>query len=84
MNQAQSEISSARGAVGALSVPSGSTQLSQQVQQALTQEDGYMQAVTATLSSQNAENIAQLRSAATQTQSALVPWLPLPPGQVTA
>jgi hypothetical protein len=72
-NQAQSAISSARGAVGALSVPSDSTQLSQQVQQALTQEDGYMQAVTATLSSQNAENIAQLRSAATQTQSALVP-----------
>ena len=72
-NQAQSAISSARGAVGALSVPSDSTQLSQQVQQALTQEDGYMQAVTATLSGQNAENIAQLRSAATQTQSAFVP-----------
>ncbi len=72
-NQAQSAISSARGAVGALSVPPDSTQLSQQVQQALTQEDGYMQAVTATLSGQNAENIAQLRSAATQTQSALVP-----------
>ena len=79
-SQAQSAISTARGAVGVLSVPSNSTQLSQQVQQALIQEDGYMQAVTATLSSPNPENIAQLRSASTQTQSALVPLVGSPLG----
>ncbi len=71
--QAQSAVTAARGAVAVLTVPSADAQLAQQVQQALTQESGYLQAVSATLAHPSAENISPLQTLATNTQSALVP-----------
>ena len=47
--QAQSALSTAQSAVGGLSVPSGAQQISQQTQQALDDENGYLQAVAALL-----------------------------------
>jgi hypothetical protein len=71
--QAQSAVTSAQGAVGVLTVPSSDTTLSQQVQQALTQENGYLQAVSATLANPTSQSVSQVRTLATSTQSAFVP-----------
>ena len=54
-SQAQSAVTTARGAVGALTVPSSDQTLSTQVQQALTQETAYLQAVSAVLSGPSSE-----------------------------
>jgi hypothetical protein len=72
-NQAQQAVISARGAMSVLTVPAGSQQLSQQAQQALTDEAGYLASVSATLSSPSPGNIAQLQPLATSLQSAFVP-----------
>src|SRR5437764_287110 len=47
--QAQSAVASAQGAINVISAPSSARVLSQQVQQALTQENGYLQAASSTL-----------------------------------
>jgi hypothetical protein len=78
-SQAQQAVSSARGALTVLSVPSGSAQLSQQVQQALTDETGYVNAVLSTLSGPDSANIAQLQPLVTALQSAFVPLLAVAP-----
>jgi len=69
--QAQSALVAARGAVGVLTVPSSDTTLSQQVEQALTEESGYLQAVSSTLSKPTAQGASQLQPLLTATQSAL-------------
>lgn len=84
VNQAQDAVLSARGAVQVLSAPTSSSQLSQQVQQALTTEGGYLQVVSATLSRPSAENIAQLQPLTTSLQSALVPLAGVAPGVSTS
>ena len=71
--QAQSAVVAARGAVTVLTVPGSGVTLSQQVQQALTEENGYLQAVSSTLSNPAAQSASQLQPLVTATQSALVP-----------
>ena len=76
---AQQAVVAARGAAGVLNVPAGQTQLSQQLQQALAQESGYLQAVQGTLSNPSGDN-SQLQTLSTNTQSALVPLGAVAPG----
>ena len=70
--QAQSAVTAARGAVAVLTVPSSQQQLSEQVQQALTDEGGYLQAVSGTLSSPGGQSASQLQTLATSAESSLV------------
>jgi hypothetical protein len=79
-SQAQTALIAARGAVGIIAVPSGSTQLSQQAQQALTQEGGYLQGVSATLNDPTSSSASQLLTLASNTASALVPLEAVVPG----
>jgi hypothetical protein len=79
-SQAQAAIVGARGAVAVLTVPGASTQLSQQTQQALAQESGYLQAVSATLAAPTSSNAAQLQPLASSASSALVPLASVAPG----
>ena len=78
--QAQNAVIAARGAIAVLTVPSASTQLAQQSQQALTAEGGYLQAVSATLRNPTSANAAQLQPLATSTSAALVPLAGVAPG----
>jgi hypothetical protein len=78
--QAQSAVVAARGAVGVLAPQSSDATLSQQVQQALTEESGYLQAVSSTLSNPTAQSASQLQPLVTSTQSALVPLAAVAPG----
>jgi hypothetical protein len=84
VTRAQNAVVSARGAMAVLTVPAGSGQLSQQVQQALTEDGGYLQAVTATISRPSAANIAQLQPLVTSVQSALVPLASIAPAATTS
>jgi hypothetical protein len=77
--QAQTALIATRGAVGILTVPAGSTQVSQQAQQALTQEAGYLQVVSATLADPTSGTAAQLQTVAANTASAFVPLQALVP-----
>ncbi|MGA2925535.1 MAG: zinc ribbon domain-containing protein [Solirubrobacteraceae bacterium] len=70
---AQSAVASTRGAVGELTVPASQSTLSQQADQALTQDNGYLQAVGSTLSDPTGQAATQLQTLSTDTQSALVP-----------
>jgi hypothetical protein len=54
-------------------VPSGSTQLSQQVKQALAEDGGYLQVVSAILGAPSAAAAAQLQPLASSATAALVP-----------
>ena len=74
----QQALVSTRGAVGVLAAPSSDSTLSQQVQQALTDENGYLQAVSSTLG--NPGTSTQVRALATGAQSALVPLAVVAPG----
>jgi hypothetical protein len=74
----QQALVSTRGAVGVLTAPSSDSTLSQQVQQALTDENGYLQAVSSTLG--NPGTSTQVRALATGAQSALVPLAVVAPG----
>ncbi len=79
-SQAQSAVVATRGAISVLSAPSSDTTVSQQVQQALTQENGYLQAVSSTLSSPSVQSGSQLQALITSTQSAFVPLASVAPG----
>jgi hypothetical protein len=72
-SQAQSAVIGARGAVAVLAVPSSESTLSQQVGQALTDENGYLHTVSATLATPVGQTVSQLQTLATGAQSALVP-----------
>jgi hypothetical protein len=78
--QAQQSLVAAGGAVAVLSVPSGSEQLSQQTQQALAQENGYLQSVSATLSNPMGNTSGGLQALASSTSSAFVPLAAVAPG----
>jgi hypothetical protein len=77
---AQSAVASARGALGELTVPASQTTLSQQADQAVTQDNGYLQAVGSTLSNPTGQASTQLQTLSTDTQSALVPLNAIIPG----
>jgi hypothetical protein len=79
-SQSQTALENAHGAVSVLGVPSGSSQLSQQVGQAVTQLNAYLQAVSATLASPTSQSVSQLQTSATNTQSSLIPVAVAAPG----
>lgn len=79
-SQAQTALDTSRGAVSVLSIPAGSSQLSAQVGQSVTQLNGYLQAVTVTLNSPTSQNASQLQASAINTQSSLVPVAAVLPG----
>jgi hypothetical protein len=78
--KAQSALGAARGSISVLVVPSRDQALAAQVSQALTQENGYLGVVAATLAQPTAQNSSQLRTLATETQSALVALTPVADG----
>lgn len=78
--QAQTALTGARGAIAAFTAPPSQATLSQQIQQALTQENGYLQAVQATLSDPVGQSSSQVRTLATNTQSAFVAIASVAPG----
>lgn len=82
--QAQAAVVSARGAIAVLSAPASQVTLSQQVQQALTQENGYLQAVGATLADPIGQSSSQLRSMVTNTQTTFIPLASLAAGLSTS
>lgn len=79
-SQASSAITAAKGAVVVLTVPSSDTTLSQQLQQALSAETGYVQDVSSTLSNPTGQGAAQLQTLSTSAQTALIPLASLAPG----
>ena len=79
-SQAQSAVTAARGAIGVLTVPSTYTSLSQQAQEALTEENGYLEALASTLSNPSGQSSSQLRPLITAAQSAMVPLTQVAPG----
>jgi hypothetical protein len=79
-SQAQQRLVAAGGAVAVLTVPNGSQILSQQTQQALAQENGYLQSVSATLSNPAGNASAGLQALASSTSSAFVPLAAVAPG----
>jgi hypothetical protein len=81
---AQAAVSTASGAVTILTVPSSDVTLSQQTQQALVQETGYLQGVSSTLLAPAGQASSSLRSLATNTQAAFVPIASVAPGGSTS
>lgn len=78
--QAQSALAAARGAVAILTVPASEVTLSQQTQQALTQDNGYLQGVSSTLANPASQSSYDVRSLATNTQTAFVSLNSVVPG----
>jgi hypothetical protein len=68
--QATTALSSARGAVSVLTAPSTAGNLPSQIQQVLTADGGYLQAVASTLQSPTVSGASQLVTLATGAQSA--------------
>jgi hypothetical protein len=60
--RAQSATSEARGALGALSVPAGSEQVTTRLRQALDREDTYLGAVSTALAHPSSPGVAQLQT----------------------
>jgi hypothetical protein len=63
-----------------LSAPNSDATLSQEVQQALTDENGYLQGISSTLTTPVGNSAATLQPLATSAQSALVPLASVAPG----
>ena len=68
----QSAIVAAHGALGVLNAPSSAATVSQQAQQALDQDSGYVQAVSSTLKTPVGQSSSQLQTLSTGAQTALV------------
>ena len=68
--QAATAISSARGGISVLTAPTGAGDLPGQVQQVITTDNGYLQAVGSTLQSPTVSGASQLDGLATGAQSA--------------
>jgi hypothetical protein len=77
---AQAQTVAARGAIAVLTVPISQQQLTQQATQALTQETGYLQAVSSTLSDPTGSAPSSLQPLASATSSAFVPLANVAPG----
>lgn len=82
--QALTALSAAHGAVGVLAAPRSQSSLSAQVQQALTADSGYLQAVSATLATPSGSSTGQLQTLATGAQSALDPLATVVSGASTS
>jgi hypothetical protein len=72
-SQALAALVAARGGVAVLSAPSAQAQLAGEVQQALTADNGYLQAVSSALAAPTGPSAGQLQTLATGAQSALNP-----------
>lgn len=83
-SQALSALSAARGGIAVLNAPSGLATLSGQVQQALTADNGYLQAVSSTLATPTGSGAGQLQTLATGAQSALNPLQAVASGAPTS
>ena len=68
--QAATALSSARGAVSVLTAPTAAGNLPSQIQQVLTADNGYLQAVASTLQSPTVSGASQLDTLATGAQGA--------------
>ena len=71
--QTQQDNTSAHGAIAAIAVPADSQTLNQQATQALTQETGYLQAVSSTLGNSGSNSAGSLQSLSSATSAAFVP-----------
>jgi hypothetical protein len=71
VSRAQRATSSARGALGALTVPDASQQLATQMRQALDREDTYLTAVGTTLARPSSPGVSQLQTLAGNLTSSL-------------
>jgi hypothetical protein len=73
LTNAQATVTATQGAVGAIVVPVKDTALGQQTSQALTQENGYLQVVSATFVDPSSASAAQVQPSAANLVSALIP-----------
>ena len=80
LKTARTALTSTQGAVGAIVVPTGGKTLSQQTSQALTQENGYLQVVGATLNDPTSASAAQVQPQAANLTTALIPLETVAPG----
>ena len=80
LKAAQTALTSTQGAVGTIVVPAGDEMLSQQTSQALTQEDGYLQVVSATFNDPTSASAAQVQPQAANLTTALIPLETVAPG----
>ena len=71
-SEALAALNGAHGGLGVLKTPKGDTTLSGQVEQALTADNGYLQAVSSTLTTPTGTGAGQLQTLATGAQSAMV------------
>jgi hypothetical protein len=77
-------LGGARGGLRVLSAPSADATLSGQVQQALTADNGYLEAVSSTLATPTGTGAGQLQTLATGAQTALVNLDPVVAGASTS
>ena len=80
LKNAQTSLTSTQGAVGIITVPAKGQTLSQQTSQALTQESGYLQVVSATVTDPTSASAAQVQPSATNLISSLIPLNTVAPG----
>lgn len=73
LKNAQTSLTSTQGAVATITVPVGGKTLSQEVSQALTQENGYLQVVSATFTDPTSASAAQVQPSAANLISSLIP-----------
>lgn len=81
---AQQQTVAARGALAAIAVPASQAQLNQQATEALTQETGYLEAVSSTLSDPLGSAPSSLQPLASATSAAFVPLATFAPGGSTS
>ena len=80
LKNAQTSLTSTQGAVGTIAVPAGTKTLSQQTSQALTQETGYLQVVSATVNDPTSASAAQVQPSAANLVTTLIPLETIAPG----
>jgi hypothetical protein len=74
LKNAQTSVTSTQGAIGTITVPVTANTLSQQAAQALTQETGYLQVVSATFTDPTSASAALVQPSAANLTSALIPF----------
>jgi hypothetical protein len=73
LKNAQTTLVATKGAISTITAPATGTSLSQTIDQALSQENGYLQVVGATFNDPTGNSASQVQPLATSLQSALVP-----------
>ncbi len=83
-NTLQQQTVASRGALAVLTYPASQSLIQQQATQAITQEAGYVQAVTSTLGDPSNNASGSLQSLATAVNTAFVPLISVAPGGSTS